>query len=144
MYSSPDLRSPAAEQQSKEASVCYFCLRDEAEHIGEHKACPDLQLNGKAPDKNQRYKPLKCAVQKQKHLDCGACPGDGSMCKAACRFASESPTVEGADDSESLVRREYDAARRALSICNTLTPGPFKAKHNARILRALKTLRAAA
>lgn len=35
------------------------------------------------------------------------------------------------------------AARRALSICNRLTPSPFKAKHNSRIFSALNKLRAA-
>lgn len=28
-------------------------------------------------------------------LDCGACPGDGSICKTSCRLMDESPHPEG-------------------------------------------------
>jgi|GEM_PF-3705389 len=33
------------------------------------------------------------AAPQPEHLDCGACPGDGSMCKTECRLLKESPTA---------------------------------------------------
>ncbi|WP_339898225.1 hypothetical protein [uncultured Gilvimarinus sp.] len=45
------------------------------------------------------------AAPQPKHLDCGACPGDGSMCQTECRLSKENPDVDAtpqpAGDGES-------------------------------------------
>lgn len=38
--------------------------------------------------------------------DCGACPGDGTICKSLCRLAEDSPPIIPSDDVGDLARVE--------------------------------------
>lgn len=56
-------------------------------------------------------------------------------------LSERAAVAETLEDQLAMVSKQFDAARRALGIVNRLTPGPTKAKHNARVMGFLNRIR---
>lgn len=91
----------AAPVQAQEPFMFGIMGPDGKAHMDEHCVAPDAaslydELNGlnDSPDTGYIIVPLyRASVQPVAVPDCGACPGDGTICPKSCKLAEDSPPI---------------------------------------------------